>query len=433
MTERVVVTGMGAVAPNGVTLEEFEANLRSGQSGIRKIDKLADLKFTCQVGGVPPAAVEARTEALFTEEDRLAMNSNITYGAIAALDAWEDAGLVRPESGDDEVLWDTGAIIGSGIGGMDTIAERLVPLVNAGKVRRLGSTCVEQIMASSVTAKVGGLLALGNQVTSNSSACTTGTEAICMAFDRIRCGQAKRMVAGGSEGSSHYVWGAFDAMRVLARGFNDAPQSASRPMSATAAGFVPSSGAGVVVLESLDEALHRGAPPIAEVLGGAINCGGHRMGGSMTAPNPAGVQRCIRGALADANTDPSQVDAISGHLTATMADPKELANWAEALGLPASKLPVITSTKSIIGHSLGAAGGLESVAAILMLRGGFVHGSLNCEDLHPAIEPYAASIPHHTVAKSDLRIIAKAGFGFGDVNSCLIFRKWNPQDKEVFQ
>jgi 3-oxoacyl-(acyl-carrier-protein) synthase len=353
------------------------------------------------------------------------MNSNHRFACLAALEAWRDAGLAVPERGDDRVDWATGAILGTGIGGMDTIAEKVVPLTDAGKVRRLGSTVVEQVMASGISARVSGLLALGNQVTTNSSACSTGTEAIVDGMLRIRSGLAERMLCGGSEGASHHVWAGFDAMRVLARTSNDDPERASRPMSASAAGFVPGSGAGVVVLESLESALERGAPIHAELLGGFVNCGGHRMGGSMTAPNPRGVQRCVRGALGDADVTPARVDAINGHLTATGADPREVRAWADALECAPHELPPITSTKSMIGHGLGAAGAIEAVACVLMLEGGFVHPSLNCEDVHPEIAPFAASIPHEARALPELRVVAKAGFGFGDVNACIVLRRWD--------
>jgi 3-oxoacyl-(acyl-carrier-protein) synthase len=173
------------------------------------------------------------------------------------------------------------------------------------------------------------------------------------------------------------------------------------------------------VLESLASALARGARIRAEVLGVAVNCGGQRGGGSMTAPNPSGVVRCIQAALADAALDPARVDAISGHLTATGADPKEVASWSRALGRGPERFPVITSTKSLIGHALGAAGAIESVAAVLMLEGGFVHASKNCEDVHPEIAPFAASIPHETRELPGLSVMMKAGFGFGDVNAAL--------------
>jgi 3-oxoacyl-(acyl-carrier-protein) synthase len=147
------------------------------------------------------------------------------------------------------------------------------------------------------------------------------------------------------------------------------------------------------------------------------------MGGSMTAPNPHGVRRCIKGAVAMAGIDPKRIGAINGHLTATFADPHEVGNWSAALGLAPEEMPLIHSTKSLIGHALGAAGGIECVASVLELHHGFVHGSVNCEDVHPELEAYANSIPHTTVDKPDLEVIAKASFGFGDVNGCVVFGK----------
>ena len=423
MSVRVVITGLGVIAPNGNGLRDFELALRKGSSGLRANAEMKEAGFGCQVAGVPQG-VDAIATSYFAEDELLAMNSSHRFASIAAVDAWQDAGLARPERGDDRVDWDSGAVLGTGIGGMDTIAARIVPLVEQKKVRRLGSTAVEQVMASGISARVSGLLALGNQVTTNSSACSTGTEAIAMGAARIRAGLAKRMLCGGAEGASHHIWAGFDAMRVLARGFNEEPEKASRPMSATAAGFIPGAGAGVLMLERLDSARARGARIYAELLGTAVNCGGHRSGGSMTAPNQDSVRRCIRAALADAKLTGSRVDAINGHLTATGADPLEVASWAAALGLPPASFPRITSTKSMVGHTLGAAGAIESVATVLMLRGGFVHPSINCEDVHPEIAPYAASIPHVVREMPELRVAIKAGFGFGDVNACVVFQKW---------
>lgn len=420
---RVVITGMGVVSPLGNSIEAFDQGLRAGRSGIAHRQDLADLNFRCQVAGVPPNTDQI-AERYFDIADRRAMNSCMTYVAIAALDAWTNAGLERPPGDDEEVDWDTGAILGSGSSGADTIGDRVVPLTDAGKLRRMGSVCAEQMMSSNISAKVGGLLALGNQVSSNSSACASGSEAIYLALDRIRQGKAKRMLAGAGEGVSSYIWSPFDAMRVMSSKFNDEPQLASRPMSRSADGFVPGSGAGVLMLEELETASARGATILAEVLGGAVNSGGHRNGGSMTAPNPEGVQRCIREALADARVRGDEIDAISGHLTGTMADPKEIENWSKALSRSGGGLPWVTAPKSMIGHGLGAAGAVETIAAVQMLLGGYVHASLNCEDLHPEIEPYADSIPHALVPAADLATVAKAGFGFGDVNCCLILRRW---------
>ena len=423
MRRRVVITGMGVVAPNAVGLEAYELALRNGTSGIRHIPLLDELKFGCTVAGVPQGVDEIAAR-YFDPDELHAMNSSHRFGCIAAVDAWTDAGFERPAHDDDHVSWEAGAVIGTGIGGIDTIGERVVPLVDSGRVRRLGSTMVEQVMGSGVSARVSGLLALGNQVTANSSACSTGTEAIIEGAMRIRAGLAKRMLCGGTEGASHYIWAGFDSMRVLCRKHNDEPEKASRPLSASACGFVPGSGAGVLHLESLESAEERGAHIYAEVLGGALNCGGHRSGGSMTAPNPVSVRRCIRQAVDDVGIDPREIDLINGHLTATGADPSEVTAWADALEATPETLPVIHSTKSMIGHGLGAAGALESVACILMLRGGFAHPSLNCEDVHPEIERYAGSISHEAREMPELRTIIKAGFGFGDVNACVIFRRW---------
>jgi len=422
MNNRVVITGMGVLAPNAHGLAEFERALRQGISGIRFIEKLKELQFGCQVAGVPQG-VESIQQKYFSKEALMAMNSNMIYAAIAGIDCWLDAGFALPEPDQQTVDWDTGAIIGTGIGGLDTIGEKLVPITDAGKVRRLGSTMVEQIMSSGVSARLTGFMGLGGQVTTNSSACTTGTEAIIDAYHKVKAGLAKRMLAGGSEGSSHYSWAGFDAMRVLDRQHNDAPQAASRPMSATAGGFVPGSGAGVLMVESLDSAKQRGARIYAEILGGRVNCGGQRGGGTMTAPNPEGVQRCIRQAVRAAGIEAQEIEAISGHLTATMADVQEVYNWQQALGVTPEQLPHINATKSLIGHALGAAGGIECVAVILQLHRGFIHGSRNCEDLHPQLEPFRRSIPQQTL-ELDVRVMAKASFGFGDVNGCVIFEKW---------
>lgn len=424
MKPRVVVTGTGVVAPNAVGVAAFEKALREGQSGLRAIEGLDARGFACQVAGVPQG-VDALAEATFASDLLLAMNASHRYAALAALEAWTDAGLPRPDASDDRVDWDSGAILGTGIGGMDTIATRVVPLTNAGKLRRLGSTAVEQSMASGISARVGGLLGLGNQVTTNSSACATGTEAILEGVQRIRNGLAQRMLCGGVEGESLYSWAGFDAMRVTARGWNAEPERASRPLSASACGFVPAAGAGVLLLESLDSARMRGATIHAEVLGGAVNCGGQRGGGSMTAPNPEGVARCIRAAFDDAGIAPGDVDAINGHLTATAADPREVRAWAAALGCAPALLPPLTATKSLVGHALGAAGGIEAVACVLMLERGFLHASRNCEDLHPELEAFAGSIVREARDLPGLRTLAKASFGFGDVNACLVFQQWN--------
>jgi 3-oxoacyl-(acyl-carrier-protein) synthase len=421
-TDRVVITGLGVIAPNALTVSEFEQALKNGKSGIRFHEKLEKLGFGCQIGGIP-MDFEPTRDRYFGKDNHEYTSDNVCYAGVAALDAWADAGLERPAP-DGEALWDTGAFVGCGIGDMDTISGRVVPMVNDGKVRRMGTRVIEQVMASGVSAKIAGLLGLGNQVSSNSSACNTGTEAIIQAAARIRSGQAKRMVAGGSDGASPYTWGGFDSMRVLARKFNDEPEKGSRPMSASACGFVPGAGAGILIIESLASALDRGARIYAEILGSHLNCGGQRQGGTMTLPNMTGVKRCLAAAMDDAKVTPSDIDAVNGHLTATMADPYEIKNWAEVLGKKGKDFPYINATKSMIGHCLGAAGAIETVAAVLQLSKGFLHPSLNCGDLHPELVDYEDKIVRETLKMPGLSIIAKTSFGFGDVNGCLILKKW---------
>jgi 3-oxoacyl-(acyl-carrier-protein) synthase len=419
--ERVVITGLGVVASNAIGLTAFARALREGASGIRFHESLAALQFGCQVGGIPQG-VEAIAPRYLAEDELLTMNSNMIYAAIAAIDAWADAGLERVGL-EGEPDWDSGAIVGTGFGGLETVGKDLVPATDAGNVSLLGGAMAEQTMASGNTARIGGLLGLGNRVTTNSSACTTGIEAIVEALHRIRAGRAIRMLAGGSEGHSLYGWATLDALKVSPRAYNREPAKASRPMSASARGMVPSSGAGVLLLESLSSARRRGARIYAEVLAGEVNCGGQRGRGSMTAPNVEGVRRCILRAVAEAGDAGRHIDVINGHLTATFADRHEIGSWSAALGLAPSRMPYIQATKSIIGHALGAAGGIESVACVLQLHQGFVHGSLNCEDLHPALVEYADCIAHSTI-DAEVKVIAKASFGFGDVNGCVLFRKF---------
>ena len=417
---RVVITGYGVVSANAVGNTAFKHALYEGKSGIRHIERLEELGFACQVGGVCEG-YEEPLAALVGEADLVAMSQGMKMGALAAFEAFQMAGLEAKPDDCDEVYTDTGAIIGTGIGGLDVFADTVYPAVEKGRVKRMGSSVVERIMCSGPSAKIGGLLGLGNQVTANSSACSTGTEAIIMGADRIRAGSAKRMVVGGVEAAHPHIWAGFDSMRVLCRKYNDTPEKASRPLSASAAGFIPSSGAGILVIEDLETAKARGATIYAEIIGSSINCGGMRKGGSMTAPSRDGVIRCIRAGMSQAGIQAEDLDYINGHLTATMADPMEIQNWHLALECSPEELPLINSTKSMLGHSLGATGAIESVATLIQMNHGFIHGSLNCEDLHEGVAPFSASIIQKTVERP-IHIAAKASFGFGDVNSCLIFK-----------
>lgn len=423
MSRRVVITGMGVAAPNGVGLKDFETAIKSGKSGIKFFPQLEKLKFSCQIGGKPEITQE-KLESNFTPLQLRGLNSSgIVYGVIAGREAWSDAGLnIAPDDAPD---WDSGIIFGTGILGVDKFREA-IHLIDAGNTRRLGSTSVIQTMASGISAYLGGILGCGNLVTTNSSACTTGTEAILMAYERIKSGKAKRILSGSCGDDGPYVWGGFDAMRILPSGYNDDPENASRPMSAKATGFVPGSGAGALLLEDYESAIHRWANIYAEILGGAINSGGQRGGGSMTAANNEAVQRCIKEAVKNSGISSSDIDAINGHLTATTRDGVEIENWVNALKRDKENFPIINSLKGMTGHCLSASGSIESVAGVLQLKNGFVFGNVNCEDLHPEIKGLISesSVPTKTIAQP-INILAKASFGFGDVNAVLVFKKFD--------
>lgn len=422
MNKRVVITGLGITAPNGVGIPAFTESLKKGISGIRHDPQLEELQFSCQIAGQPQISEELKAE-YFTELELRGFNSTgILYGVIAGMEAWKNAGLSTEINDDPD--WNSGTIFGSGTSGIDKFRESIYKIDEL-QVRRLGSTVVAQTMNSGVSAYLGGKLGLGNQVTTNSSACATGTEAILMAYDRIQSGQAKRILAGSTGDSGPYIWGGFDALRVCSSKYNDAPEKGSRPMSVSAAGFVPGSGAAALVIEDLETALERGATIYAELLGGNVNSGGQRSNGSMTAPNSTAVQRCIVNAINAAGISANDIDAINGHLTATTKDSLEIENWSKALERSGTNFPYINSLKSMTGHCLSSAGSVESVATVLQLHEGFLFGNLNCEDLNPEITAIidSSKVPLKTM-NINLNIIAKASFGFGDVNACIIFKKF---------
>jgi len=422
MKKRVVITGLGVAAPNGVGIAAFSHAIKNGISGIRHDAQLQELQFSCQIAGQPQISEELKTEYFTALELRGFNSTGILYGVIAGLEAWKNAGLSIESN--DEPDWDSGTIFGSGTSGIDKFRESIYKIDEL-QVRRLGSTVVAQTMNSGISAYLGGKLGLGNQVTTNSSACTTGTEAILMAYDRIQSGRAKRILAGSTGDSGPYIWAGFDALRVCSSKYNDNPEAGSRPMSATASGFVPGSGAGALVIEDLESALERGAAIYAEILGGNVNSGGQRGNGSMTAPNSTAVQRCITDAILNAGITSKEIDAINGHLTATTKDSLEIENWTKALDRKGNDFPYINSLKSMTGHCLSAAGSIESVAAVLQLHEGFIFGNKNAEDLHPEIAALIdpSKIPLKTIDFKPA-VIAKASFGFGDVNACIILKKF---------
>jgi len=419
---RVVITGMGVCAPNATNVAAFSHALQHGLSGVKHDPELQQLGFSCQISAKPELE-EGRVESYFsTLELKGLASSGIVYGVIAGLDAWKDAGLLA--AGEAEPDWESGTFFGAGTSGVDKF-RWAVKLVDEMQIRKLGSSVVAQTMASGVSAFIAAKLGLGNQVSTNSSACATGTESILMAYQHIKAGRAKRMLAGSTSDSGPYIWAGFDAMKVCTFKSNDEPTLASRPMSASAAGFVPGSGAGAMVLESLESALARNAKIYAEVVGGNLNSGGQRGQGTMTAPNPLAVQRCIASAIASAGLSAKDIEVINGHLTATSKDAMEIENWSIALARSRTDFPYINSIKGMIGHCLSAAGSIECVASVLQLYEGFIFPNLNCEDLHPEITNLVdqSRLPRQLIRKQ-FNTIAKASFGFGDVNACIIFKKF---------
>lgn len=422
MKKRVVITGLGVVSPIGVGVREFTEALKKGTSGIRFFPELNDLSFSCQLGAAPIISEEKKREYLTDLQLRNFNSSGILYAVMAGMDALKDAQLEVAKS-DSEPLWDLGIIFGSGTSGVDKFREAIYRIDDK-NVRRLGSTSVAQTMTSGSSAYLGGMIGAGNMVTANSSACATGTEALLMGYEHIANGKATYMLCGSTSDSGPYIWGGFDAMKVTTYKYNESPEKVAGPMSADASGFVPGSGAGAYLLESLENAQKRSAKIYAEVLGGAVNNGGQRGKGSMTAPNSFAIQKCIIEALNNSNINSSEIDYINGHLTATLKDPEEIENWSIALNRKGNDFPYINSLKGMIGHCLAASGSIEIVSTILQLQHNFIFPNINCDKLHREIEGLISSekVPRH-LKNVSLQTVAKASFGFGDVNACAIFRK----------
>lgn len=420
---QIVITGMGVIAPGAGDLSSFDRLIQEGRSAVRFLPASKDLAFSCQVGGVPPVC-EDRLSNYLESADRRVLSPVAELAALAAVDCWLDAGLSYEHGETESALPDTGVVFGTGIGGVSTLCDVVGPMIKSGQARSLGTRRIQQTMSSGPAACVSGLLGIGGPCISVNAACSTGASALIQAIRLLRSGICSRVLAGSVEHYNDYSTGMFDAMRVLVRDSNDAPERASRPLSASAAGFVPAGGAGALMVETKKSAIDRGARIYAELAGGFECCGGQRSGGTMTRQSADGVVRCIRGAIEDANVRQDQIDYINGHLTSTSGDTDEIRNLEVALGRSGASFPWINSTKSLIGHTIGAAGSIESIATIIQIYRGFLHPSINCEDLHPKLKAIESRIPriaHHEQIQTAL----KTSFGFGDVNACLLFRSTN--------
>ena len=412
---------MGVVSPIGSSIDDFAKALRNGDSGISNSQELEEKNFVCRVAGIPkPIRHNDLIDKILPEYG----DKSIRYALSAAIDAWQDAGFVISDllanASDDRLA----VVVGSTCAGYDYFA-RMKALIDEGRTKKLGSWFVVNTMHSGPAAFLSSLLSASCRTESVSSACASGTEAIARAYDMVSNGVADVVVTGGCDPDSPYVWAGFDAMRLLCRNGNDSPQEASRPMGKLANGFVPSAGAGMLVVENMGHAKARGAKIYAEIVGACVNSGGQRNGGSMTSPNSQKAVECIQNAVKMAEISPTEISYINGHLTGTMADPLEVANWCRALNLK-KDFPYINSTKSLIGHALGAAGAIETIATILQMYQGFVHVSRNCTPLHAEVAKIydSAKIPQKTVENVYFEYAAKASFGFGDVNACLVLKKY---------
>lgn len=425
-SQRVVVTGVGVVSPGANDKQSFVNLLETGKSGIEFLPDLQAHNFRCQVGG--RARIDTGTLAeIFEYFDINGTGDFVELTCAAGIEAWLDAGFSLPAFDDKKTDADTGMMIGSGFSGFDYGVTKVGNAINEDRIRFLDSQTIACCMGSGASAYLSSILGISNQVTGISSACCSGSEAIIDSFYKIKFGFAERMLAGGAEAYSIPIWAMFDAARVTNRRYNDKPIEASRPMSASAKGFVFSSGSAILLLESIESAQKRGARIYAEIVSGMVNSGGQRNGGSMSMPNDEAVVRCIATAIDRAHLDIDDIDLINGHLNATKADISEVKNWMNVFRNRSNGFPLIQSTKSMIGHLLGAAGAIESAACVLQLFHGFIHPSINCKDLNSDIEALIGdkSIPHKMERTDSLDFIIKGNFGYGDVNSVVIFKKWN--------
>ncbi|WP_447640363.1 MULTISPECIES: beta-ketoacyl-[acyl-carrier-protein] synthase family protein [Chitinophagaceae] len=431
MERRVVITGIGVVSALGNNRQRFLHSLMQGYSNVKYYPHLKELAFHCCVASLPD--LPEADQAVFTRTYRLTKlkSTGILYGCMAAVEAWADAGLEVRDKKDIVPYWESGCIFGSSSNGVEPIRDGIM-FTDKGDYHKMGGRTAQQSMNSGVSAYIGGILGLGNQVTTNASEGATGTESILEAYRRIKRGQAKRMVAGSSEGNSPYLFGAYDGLLAegstyaLATGMNDSPDAASCPLSTRAAGFVPGAGSGALVLEDLRTARKRGAHIYAEVLGGYANCGAMSECLSVLHHSRTAMEECIGTSLAHAKVDSGQITLVSGDLSGSVNDLNEIAAWSRALSRKGKDFPFLNAPKSILGHGLTASGAMESVACVLQLSNAFVHANRSSRPLLPGIGQWVAAsrIPQKTKKNIPVDIIAKLSLGLGDINTCIILKKW---------
>ncbi|MFA6915742.1 MAG: beta-ketoacyl-ACP synthase II [Parachlamydiales bacterium] len=409
--KRIVVTGMGLVSCFGTNLQKFYQALLSGTSGVSKIASFPTDNFTTQIA----AEVKDFDPTQFLDKKQARrVDKFIAYAIAAGKLALENAHL-NADSLSDLNLAKCGIIIGSGMGGMNMFVENVNALNES--PRHVSPFLIPYI----ITNMGGGLLAqeigfMGPNY-SISTACATSNHSIIAAANHIRKGDAELMICGGSEAAILPIGLAgFCNIKALSVR-NDEPTRASRPFDKGRDGFVMGEGAGVLVLESLEHAQKRGAHIIAEYLGGAVSCDAYHM----TNPHPEGkgVAQCIHESLLDAQISADSINYINAHATSTPAGDVAELNALKKIFANPSKV-AINGTKSMIGHALGAAGGLEAIATIMAIQSGEIHGTLNLEDPEDDI----GFVTSPTAMKWDVKNAISNSFGFGGHNAAIIFSKY---------
>ncbi len=409
---RVVVTGLGCVSPVGNTVAESWNNLLAGQSGIGAITRFDAAASACKIAGeVKGFELESYVRA----KEARTMDTFIHYGIAAAVQAVQDAGLPIGEALDDELATRIGCVIGSGIGGLPLIEATHEELTNRGP-RRISPFFVPASIINMIAGHVSMRFGFKGPNIAIVTACTTGLHCIGEAGRMIEYGDADIMVAGGAEATvSPLGIGGFAAMRALSTR-NDDPQTASRPFDRDRDGFVLGEGAGVLVLEELDHARARGAKIYAELAGFGMSADA----GHMTAPNMDGPRRAMLNALRNAGINADQVNYLNAHGTSTpLGDINETNAIKAALGDHAYKV-VVNSTKSMTGHLLGGAGGIESVFTVLAIHHQKSPPTINIFNQDPECDlDYCAN----TARDMKIDVALKNNFGFGGTNGALAFRR----------
>ncbi len=414
MSRRVVVTGVGLVTPLGTGVEKNWKRLIAGESGIRRITRFdaEAAGMPCTIAGEVP---DFNVEDWLNRKDARKMDTFVQYGIAAAMMALRQSGLEIEDENAERV----GVVIGSGIGGLPEI-EKTVTAFNAGGPRKISPFFITRAIINMTSGWVSMLTGAKGPNSATVTACASGTHAIGDAFEIIRRGQADAMLAGGAESCVCPTGiGGFCAAKALSTR-NDEPQRASRPWDVDRDGFVLSEGAGVLVLEALESATARGADIVAEV-------GGYGMSGDayhITAPAPGGEggARCMRAALKSAQMRPEDIDYINAHGTSTPAgDVGEAQGIESVFGSHARKL-MVSSTKSMTGHLLGAAGGVEAAFSALAIKHGIVPPTINLDHQDP--ECHLDFVPH-TAREADLRAVISNSFGFGGTNASLLLKKFH--------